>query len=84
MGISRSTASAFILACARTPAGKEAAVSYALRAASPCATPNRLMVALADDVLGRKGRLVQAIRAIGRGADYRPYRSFELPLPGPA
>ena len=38
----------------------------ALRKASPTATPNQHLVALADDILGRNGRMVDAIRAIGR------------------
>lgn len=78
MGISRSPAAALILACQRDPDRPEAAIARALRAAAPCATPNPRMVALADDLLGRRGRMVDAARAIGRGADYVPYRAFEL------
>ncbi|WP_375458264.1 tyrosine phosphatase family protein [uncultured Enterovirga sp.] len=80
VGISRSTATAFILACQREPDRTEIAVAEVLRAASPCATPNPLMVALADDLLGRAGRMVDAVRRIGRGADYRSYERFELRL----
>lgn len=80
-GISRSTAAAFILACRHRPDLREAAIAAALREASPCATPNPLMVALADDLLGRVGRMVAAVAGIGRGADYRPYDRFELRLP---
>ena len=40
-----------------------------LRKASPMATPNPLMVALADAQLGLEGRLSDAIRSIGRGED---------------
>lgn len=82
MGISRSTAGALILAAAARPRAGEGALAAALRAAAPCATPNARMIALADDLLGRSGRLVAAARAIGRGADYVPYRMFVLPLPG--
>ena len=82
MGISRSTASAFAIACARRPDTPERGIADDLRRLAPCATPNGLIVAMADDVLGREGRMVAAIRAIGRGADYRPYRSFDLPLTG--
>jgi predicted protein tyrosine phosphatase len=49
-----------------------------LRAASPHATPNRLIVRLADDLLGRKGRMVEAVTAIGRGADAWEGRVFTL------
>lgn len=68
-GVSRSTAAAYVLACARAPDRGEAELALALRALSPSATPNRLMVALADAALGRNGRMTAAIEAIGRGAD---------------
>ena len=66
-GISRSTAAALILACALDPARDEQAAADALRAASPTATPNALMIALADDLLGRQGRLIRAAASIGPG-----------------
>jgi predicted protein tyrosine phosphatase len=68
-GISRSTAAAFIFACERSPETSETDIAAALRNASPFATPNRLMVALADGILSRGGRMVKAIEQIGRGAD---------------
>lgn len=68
-GISRSTAAAYALACQNGSPGDEEALAQALRAASPEATPNRLMVALADDLLGRKGAMVRAIAALGRGTE---------------
>ncbi|HJV40249.1 protein tyrosine phosphatase [Caulobacter sp.] len=68
-GVSRSPAAAYILACAATSAGEEEALAAVLRAASPGATPNALMIALADDILGRGGAMSRSIRAIGRGAD---------------
>ena len=77
--MSRSTAAAFILACQREPGLSEVDIAAALRSASPIATPNPLMVALADAALGRNGRMIAAIAAIGRGADYAPYTSFDLP-----
>jgi predicted protein tyrosine phosphatase len=63
-GISRSSASAFILACERNPRASETAIARALRAASPYAAPNRRLVALADDLLGRGGRMVDAVGAM--------------------
>lgn len=84
MGVSRSTAAAFILACDRDPDRPERAVAAALRAVSPIATPNPLMVSLADAALGRNGRMVAAIRAIGRGADWAAYMSFGLEVSCPA
>ncbi len=79
-GISRSTAGAYIAACALEPERDEAEIATALRAASPMATPNARFVALADDLLGRKGRMVDAIRAIGRGADAMEGTPFMLQL----
>ena len=67
-GISRSSAAAYILACDRNP-GYERDLASELRQRAPFATPNRLMVALADDALGRHGVMVEAIERIGRGAD---------------
>lgn len=79
-GISRSTASAFAAACALAPERDEAAIAQALRAASPMATPNRRIVAVADDLLGRNGRMVDAVDAIGRGADAFEGAPFSLSL----
>jgi predicted protein tyrosine phosphatase len=73
----------FIIACERRPDLPERTVAHCLRAAAPCATPNPLLVSLADRILGRQDRMIRAAAAIGRGADYRPYRSFELALPAP-
>ena len=68
-GISRSTAGAFITACVQFPDHDEVRIAQALRRSSPFATPNPRMVALADEQLGRQGRMVRAIAAIGRGRD---------------
>jgi predicted protein tyrosine phosphatase len=69
-GISRSTATAFITACAHNPGADEFEIARALRAASPSAFPNRRFVALADAALGRKGRMSEAILAIGDGQSW--------------
>ncbi|MFN4143589.1 tyrosine phosphatase family protein [Aestuariivirga sp.] len=68
-GISRSTAAAYTALCLFRPAADEEELAFELRRASPSATPNRLIVSLADDVLGRQGRMVKAVERIGRGAD---------------
>lgn len=68
-GISRSTAAAFAAMCAINPDEDEAELAWELRRNSPTASPNRLIVAHADDILGRRGRMVAAVEAIGRGAD---------------
>ena len=74
-GISRSTAAAFVT-CALSPDRSEASIAQALRRASPTAKPNIRIVALADDMLGRNGRMVDAITAIGPGvlAEAFPFR----------
>ncbi len=79
-GISRSTAAAFISLCALRPDDDEAAIAARLRASSEMATPNRLMVGLADRMLGRKGRMIEAIARIGRGVDAFEGRPFSLKL----
>ena len=68
-GISRSTAAAYVIAAALDPARDERELAQALRAASRTATPNARIVALADDILGRDGRMIAAIAEIGIGAD---------------
>lgn len=68
-GISRSTAAGFIAACALQPERDEQEIAWEIRKASPSATPNALLVALADERLGRAGRMRAAAKAIGRGAD---------------
>ncbi|MBB4040230.1 putative protein tyrosine phosphatase [Microvirga flocculans] len=79
-GISRSTAGAYIAACALAPERDEKEIALALRQASPSATPNARFVALADDILGRRGRMVEAIRSIGRGAEAMEGTPFMLQL----
>jgi predicted protein tyrosine phosphatase len=64
-GVSRSTASAFAAACALNPHREEIEIARQIRAASPIASPNRLIVTLADKALGRQGRMLRALDAIG-------------------
>jgi len=81
-GISRSTASAFITACAIAPNRSEIQIAAALRRASRTATPNARLVALADERLARNGRMVAAIQAIGRGTtafEGEPFRLSTAP-----
>ncbi len=66
-GISRSTAAAFVSVCALRPERDEQDIAWAIRRASPTATPNSRIVSFADELLGRKGRMVAAVAAIGRG-----------------
>jgi predicted protein tyrosine phosphatase len=78
MGISRSPAAAFILACARDASRPEAQIAMALRRAAPSATPNPLLVRLADERLERGGRMSAAIAGIGRGGEATVGTPFEL------
>ncbi len=76
-GISRSTASAFMAACALNPHRDEFSIARQIRAASPTAYPNRLIVSLADQVLGRDGRMIRALDEMGPGnmmIEGRPFR----------
>lgn len=79
-GISRSTAGAFVTACALNPNRDEAAIARAIRAASVTATPNARIVAHADRMLGRNGRMIAAIEAIGPGRAAYASEPFRLDL----
>jgi len=79
-GISRSTAAAFTAMCLINPQEDEADLARELRAISAPATPNRLIVAHADDILGRKGRMVKAVEAIGRGDFTYEGNVFQWPV----
>ena len=60
-GVSRSTAAAFIILCMMEPETAEAALMKRLRAAAPHADPCPLLVNYADDLLGRDGRMTDAL-----------------------
>ncbi len=80
-GVSRSTATALIIAVARMP-GREAELALSLRQAAPHAQPNRLMIELGDALLGCGGRLVAAVAAMGpaAAAEYGPLVRFPPPF----
>jgi predicted protein tyrosine phosphatase len=79
-GISRSTAAAFIAACALAPERDEEEIALRLRTASPTATPNPRLITLADAHLGRQGRMVRAISKIGFGLAAYEAEPFELKM----
>ncbi|MHA7774139.1 tyrosine phosphatase family protein [Roseibium sp. M-1] len=79
-GISRSTAGAYVAACALNPEGDEYALASLLRERSPSATPNARIVAMGDKLLGRDGRMIDAIRGIGRGANAFEGSPFAMPI----
>ena len=66
-GISRSTAGAYVAACALNPNGDEMQIAWDIRRASRTAQPNARIVSIADRLLERDGRMVRAIDAIGVG-----------------
>ena len=66
-GISRSTAGAYVAACALNPQRDELAIAWEVRRASRTAQPNARIVSIADRLLKRDGRMVRAIETIGPG-----------------
>jgi predicted protein tyrosine phosphatase len=70
MGVSRSPAAALIAALAVAPDQDEHELAQRLRRASVQATPNARLIEIGDHMLFRSGRLIAAVKAIGRGADY--------------
>ena len=64
-GISRSTAGAYVAACALNPKRDEMQIAWDIRRASRTAQPNARIVSIADRLLKRDGRMVRAIEAIG-------------------
>jgi predicted protein tyrosine phosphatase len=79
-GISRSTAGAFISACALNPGRDEAAVAKAIRGSSRTAMPNPMLVSYADRILGRNGRMIRAVEALGPGLPATEGEPFRLDL----
>ena len=60
-GISRSTATALIMYACWLGPGREREAMARVRHQRPSAVPNRRMVRLADALLGREGRLIDAL-----------------------
>jgi predicted protein tyrosine phosphatase len=79
-GISRSTATAFSIACDRNPHADELKIALAMRRASPSAFPNRRIVALADDILDRRGRMLEAVEAMGGNGFVIEGAPFDIPV----
>jgi len=77
-GISRSTAAAFTSLCLVNPDVPELVIARALRAASPTAQPNRLIVQIADDLMRRNGRMVGAVEAMGPAVRAYAAKPFAL------
>lgn len=79
-GISRSTAAAYIIACALLPRANEAELAGRLRTASVTARPNQLLIAHADLLLERDGRMIDAVDDMPMAAFAPQCRPFNLEL----
>ncbi|HZL39375.1 MAG TPA: protein-tyrosine phosphatase family protein [Pseudolabrys sp.] len=79
-GISRSTAGAYVAACALNPARDEQEIAQAIRRASRTAHPNARIVSIADRLLKRDGRMVRALDAIGPGHSAEEGVPFRLDI----
>lgn len=60
-GVSRSTAAAFVVMCMRAPDADERVLAGLLRRSAPFADPCPMLVAYADELLNRDGRMIEAI-----------------------
>jgi predicted protein tyrosine phosphatase len=60
-GVGRSTAAAFVTACALNPQADEKLIALALRRVAPFARPNEMLVRRADAALARRRRMSAAI-----------------------
>jgi predicted protein tyrosine phosphatase len=84
-GIGRSPAAAFIVACFCNPGTLEREIAVSLRRVAPLARPNETLIRLADDVLGRNGRMSAAIASTGRNLpeiDVDEGEPFRMPSAG--
>jgi predicted protein tyrosine phosphatase len=79
-GISRSTAGAYVAACALNPARDEQQIAWEIRRASRTAQPNARIVSIADRLLKREGRMVRAVETIGPGAAAMEGDPFRLEI----
>jgi predicted protein tyrosine phosphatase len=78
MGVSRSPAAAVIAILALHPEEDDAGLAQRLRKVAPHATPNTRLIEIGDRMLQRDGRLIAAMKAIGRGAETDGRASFSI------
>jgi predicted protein tyrosine phosphatase len=78
-GISRSSAAALIMLAVRNP-GHERNIALRLRQAGPWFVPNRLMVDIADRLIGRGALLSAALASMGPPTVLLNSRPVQLPL----
>ncbi len=80
-GVSRSPAAALVALVLDAP-GRELEAARLLRRAAPFASPNRLIIELADRALERRGALVAAREAMGDPDISAEFGAFRLPALG--
>lgn len=79
MGVSRSTAAVAAILAQEDPCRDEDELFELLAAVRPQVWPNSVMIAHADELLGRNGRMVQALRRLyGRQLVQRPAQADYL------
>lgn len=78
-GVSRSSASAFITACLHNPEADEFEIAKAMRKASKTAKPNRRLIRFADELLGRDGRMMEAVESMGAHVYTEEAIPFSIP-----
>lgn len=81
-GISRSMASAYTILCDRLGRDREIEIALAMRRRAPHASPNALLVRHADEALGRNGRMVAALDAMGEPVNVLEGVTTDFPLAG--
>jgi predicted protein tyrosine phosphatase len=69
-----------VLNCMLNPHRDEIEIARQIRARSAIASPNRLIVSLADKALGREGRMLHALDEMGPGSMTVEGRPFQLDL----
>ena len=80
LGLSRSPAAAFIIQCALAPERDEFLIAQEMRDISAKIDPSVMMVSMADDLLGRDGRMVDAIDAMPPAEDCIAGDTLEIPF----
>lgn len=79
-GVSRSMAAAFTVLCDRAWAGAEHRIAREIRTRAPHASPNRLIVGIADHILDRRGKMIDAVEAMGPSVAVEEGEPVEFPL----
>ncbi len=78
-GISRSTATAYIALC-HLNEGHEHTAAKLMRKSARHAQPNPRLIAVADKIMGRKGRMIEAVADMGPGEFDMEGTLFSMPV----